>query len=651
MSYLRIEFNSKKNYGNGWKLIGGSDDIDTEKTFIDNSMIYTKDSDYPEGLKGWFYVQPVNYGKTCIENIKEVRMYQTVPEEERWTKTTFTNGGGIFGTYDIPVGSVSGRLTLDIYNELPKDDFTSNATFINQKGLKGGYSDYQHDKIELDEITINLYALPGLKWDTLKCENNYKTVPVPLNDDETVGTMTLIPERNVFFRGTTIGNVEPEEPEEVLLPITYELTNCSCDENPINVIEGVETTLNFTPNQDYEFSSTGYVKTYRNVEGGVLPTTFTIEPSEDKKTASVTFIAYDKITINLGASVEEQPIKIEWSLTNCTCDFTDDETPNNVDVNLTFIANEGYVFNEEGVINTQLVNHYINDFNDDKTQAYWSGKFYSKPDRPITIKLKASEKKAPEELGNNFTNIHVINEELLNQLAKVRFVKGVDTQVFDYGQFINELYTLPFKINDDDLSKDTKSIMFGEYNTKVSSKYLLKNVLTFNVGEITVKEKYKNVYDYINTDVILYLPYCNAIPIDINYIMNNTIIINYVVDLYTSDTTVNIISKQTGKVFYTTTLTIGYKIPFIQKQTSNKVGTIGTQLFNGVTTPYLEITRNKPYNINTIFGKPTIDYGVLGSYSGYVEVKDIMLNVKSTNDEKDEIYNLLKNGVYINSGV
>ena len=167
------------------------------------------------------------------------------------------------------------------------------------------------------------------------------------------------------------------------------------------------------------------------------------------------------------------------------------------------------------------------------------------------------------------------------------------------------------------------------------------------MGTIKVTEKYKNVYDYSNVMYILHLPYFDKIYLDSEYVVNQSIKIEYVFDIYTGSVTVNVYSSFIDSVIESRTNIVVSQIPFLQKQTHAVIGTITTVNKNNISSPFIEVVRNIPYNVDTIFGGETIEYGVIGDYTGFTRCENILLNSSATNIEKDEIIKLLNDGVIL----
>lgn len=233
----------------------------------------------------------------------------------------------------------------------------------------------------------------------------------------------------------------------------------------------------------------------------------------------------------------------------------------------------------------------------------------------------------------------------MKQLAVARFVDSEGATV-DYGEFITQLYVLPFEISRDIIG-ERDNIILGNYDSNVESTMLIDSKLYINGGLITVPNKYNNVYDYLNTTCTLRLPFFNPIILDVDTVIDKTISIQYIVDLYSGNCTVNISSSFTDEIIHSETTNIVTQIPFIQKQNNSIVNQLSNANENLIDNAFIEIVRNIPYYANDIFGKATIIFDTVGSVTGYCEISDIQLITTATNEEKEEIETLLKNGVFI----
>lgn len=402
-----------------------------------------------------------------------------------------------------------------------------------------------------------------------------------------------------------------------------ELVNCFSDNNQSTISEG-EHTVTITANKGYFFEE--------------MPTsnmcTFTL--NEDRTIATVVMIVTGEAWLKASAVKLIKYYNLTQELIDCTSDKGDKIAEGNQKI--TFIANDGYEFRNVGYWKMGAISHSLANFSNDLKRAFIS----TEVDGDIFVQLDAS--KCTSQVGT-FVNLYKTSATELTALSKVRFYQELNGMV-DYGQFIYNVVSLPFNIPDDMLA-DVGTIMLGKMDSKVNSTLITGHILNVDIGNIKVDEKYHNVYDYLNTQCFLHLPYVDKMEIPIEYVINHTISIHYVIDLYNGNATVNVVSDFINNVCVSKTFEIGYKIPFIHKSENNVIGELKTIIDNDIKTAFMEVVRNVPYDTTTPFGKPTIDYGRLSDYEGYIEVSNVLLNVGASNAEKTEIEMLLKQGVYI----
>jgi hypothetical protein len=417
--------------------------------------------------------------------------------------------------------------------------------------------------------------------------------------------------------------------------ITNNNTNCICNSVIKSEYKKNENiSLEFTANEGYIFKSNSI-----SLTTGALNNASTTY-SDDRKTLTLTGAIIGNLTINVIANAIYN-VSITGTLKNCICNYSDGEviTEDKPDIILT--ANNGYEFN--GVYNyvRGTTTHSFSVSDDKKTLSTHILDGYN---YKLNDEYKAT--KIVEKIGN-FANLYYTNESELTELSKVRFVSDSSATV-DYGSFITALYKLPFPIDSGILTEEKSNIILGNYDSNVKSTRLITYKTEIDGGTISVPEKYKNVYDYLNTECILHLPHFNKMHINTEYVIGQTLTIKYIIDLYTGNVTANVYSSFIDDIIETQTQQIAENIPFIQKQNNSVVGTVSNINKNVITTAFIEIVRNIPYDNENIFGKETIDYCVIGTKTGYIKVSDVVLNCTATVEEKEEIEQLLKEGVFIN---
>ena len=362
-------------------------------------------------------------------------------------------------------------------------------------------------------------------------------------------------------------------------------------------------------------------------------TVYNFTVSGNKQTATLNIDVNADVSVN--AVAEKITIYYDYSetLENCTSNITANKIAEGIQ-NIVLTSNNGYEFGN-GAVLTMNGTEYSFVISDDKLTASFTDTVNG------NINVVATATKTIEKTSS-FCNLYLVTEKELQELSKARFMNNID-----YGSFITTLYKTPFPIDETLLSPVKEPIILGNYDTRVKTTPFLTYKSEVDGGTITVNEKYHNVYDYLNTECILHLPHFNKMFLNTEYVINQTLTIKYIIDFYTGNVTVNVYSTFIDDVIETQTQQITENIPFIQKQNNNVVGTLSNINKNNIKTAFIEIVRNIPYDNENIFGKETIDYGVIGDYHGFIKCQNVMLETSATNEEKEEIASLLKGGIFI----
>ena len=245
---------------------------------------------------------------------------------------------------------------------------------------------------------------------------------------------------------------------------------------------------------------------------------------------------------------------------------------------------------------------------------------------------------------NRFANIYNVEPDELKTLSKEIFL-DTDANRADLESFITGLYILPFNI--DDIRKDTKSsIILANFLADTNSYTLEDSILTVEVAEIEVPETYGNSYDYINTECFLFLPYLEKQELEITRIINKTVKVLFIIDLFDGIANCNIFADE--DLIMTIEQEIGRNIPYYSKISRNFAESrIGKVKFNTITLPYIEVVRNVPYNEVEGVGNQISQVDMIGNLAGYVEVETIHLETSATKREQEMITSQLRNGVII----
>lgn len=362
----------------------------------------------------------------------------------------------------------------------------------------------------------------------------------------------------------------------------------------------------------------------------------TVSISSDKLNATLSGTATKDITVTgQGATIDYGYVSITGTFLNCTCNYSDGEQISPTKGNITITANEGYIF--KGIFNYKSgpITYSFKATSDNKQLYASTIESIDLNDSYIAVREVAT-------IGG-FTNIYKTTNTELSNLSKVRFYEDID-----YGSYILGCYVLPYKLPDSIIG-DTTNIILGKYDSKVTSTSLLDYLVHIDYGSIKVPSKYHNVYDYLDTNCILRIPFFENIHIENQYVIGQTLHIEYIIDLYSGLCGVNVSSTFNNGIAFSATTNIVTQIPFIQRSSDNVINQLSTNLLNSVNECTLEVTHNVRYNPDdNLFGKPTKIIDTLNKYTGYIEVENINLITSATNDEIDEIKKLLKSGIFIN---
>ena len=263
------------------------------------------------------------------------------------------------------------------------------------------------------------------------------------------------------------------------------------------------------------------------------------------------------------------------------------------------------------------------------------------------ISLVATTSQKTEVIGTN--NVYSITPGILVELNNKRFViEGNPPQLVDYGQYILSVLQLPFAL-DSSLILEPENIQLANINIGVAAPVVNTDILTVDLGSITIVGENQNMLDYANTAAILYLPYCQPVNIDLEHVIDQKISIVYKVDCYTGIANVLISSTSTNDVIINQNVDLGINIPMANNRTTKAVdnSNISVGGDNGIKTPFITIVRNESVLKDGLFTIPVIDESKLSSASGYVRVEDVNLIGDTMLTEKESIISKLKSGVIV----
>lgn len=257
----------------------------------------------------------------------------------------------------------------------------------------------------------------------------------------------------------------------------------------------------------------------------------------------------------------------------------------------------------------------------------------------------------------DFANVYYADSSILSSISAERFSKsqtgGTEGQGdlnIDMGSYIYQAYKFPLKFTADLISETVSKVQMGFYDLETTSKYMLRSRVKFDLGTIQVPESYHNIYDYRDTQCLLHVPYAEPIEIEPTYVIGQMVDLTYFLDLYNGVVTLEVYSDKIegGLVQRVDNLPLAFDIPFIQPTYNSVTNKVGGYISNKVKTPYIEVVRNIPYDVSTIFGKEGKEYGQLQTFEGYIEVSDLDISTTASRSEQEQIEALLGEGVIIN---
>lgn len=238
------------------------------------------------------------------------------------------------------------------------------------------------------------------------------------------------------------------------------------------------------------------------------------------------------------------------------------------------------------------------------------------------------------------------------------------------------------------------TIACGYIDSQVPSNLVGSQYVTVNCGSVNLYEYFGNVFDYDDTDLLLYLPFIGFVQIDTDHAMRGTVTVTYRVDVYTGAclAEVAVVRDGGGGVIYTFSgdcsvhypLSSGSYMGIVSGLISAAGGVIGGVLSGnplmigagvmagatssrakvqhsgqitgnagamGCKKPYFVIER--PQTAMTSYldlqGGGTNYRTNITDIRGYARFTDVKLTYtgNATEEEKEEIKRLLESGVYI----
>ena len=278
----------------------------------------------------------------------------------------------------------------------------------------------------------------------------------------------------------------------------------------------------------------------------------------------------------------------------------------------------------------------------------------------VTTEELQSPEPDPEPPDNDynftiFNAIYYMDKDNLKYLANaLPSVDLGDESKDEVAPFIINLLRLPFTvpnkyIGDETVIKIGNRVYDTDYDGVRKAETIENDLITIDLGHIKVPHKYNNTYDFVNTDIYLNIPNSQKISLPIEYVIGYNVSIEFIINLFNGEGTLNIYSNKTDTVIHSEVMQLGQEIPFFMNKEKTSVSSVNIQpiVNNKIRQPFIEVIRNKPINDDMFLNKVE-KTGYLRDITGYAEISNVKMNIKATTDEINKIESLLKEGVIFN---
>lgn len=341
------------------------------------------------------------------------------------------------------------------------------------------------------------------------------------------------------------------------------------------------------------------------------------------------------ITIDVATAKELGNISIDTSgLVNCT--VTPSTVKQDTPTEITLSADLGYILNGNG---TYTVDGKETNFTCNNASSY---KFTVTADKTIAVAFTATKVETkPASISHTYVLDEVGYNLLGKQYIKTVNAKGDGFEQYDYSNFVNYLYAIPFAVTDS-ITKPTETISIGKVSLDVSCHYVTHETYTIDLGKIILPAK--DSTDYKVNEVLLYVPFCAEIELPYS-VLGSTINIAMQINLLNESATLIVSQDDTVIVTRDTDIFTDLPLYFSVGTKDILVKTFKTQYQNTVKQAYISIAYNKP--ITNLCSYKTNEHGVLSDYKGFTRVTRGTLK-NSINEEIDNlIIDQLQQGVII----
>lgn len=249
----------------------------------------------------------------------------------------------------------------------------------------------------------------------------------------------------------------------------------------------------------------------------------------------------------------------------------------------------------------------------------------------------------PETTTAKTQRVYMVDDKGLNELTKQaeNYYKGGANTNYDFTEFINQLYYLPFTV-DENLSDPTNKIDTGLWSLNAPAREMKDNVLNIDLGTINVIPENNNGFDYNIESIKLYLPLVLPVQLDYQDCYKKPISINYKINLLTGSATINVLSND--KLISTFNQNVQTNLQMFSIYNNKDFGSLNNSINNGLLTPYIKVNYYKP--VENLVSYETLEHNKLTSYTNFIKTRNASVSC-GTQEEQQEIEKLLNGGIYI----
>lgn len=256
--------------------------------------------------------------------------------------------------------------------------------------------------------------------------------------------------------------------------------------------------------------------------------------------------------------------------------------------------------------------------------------------------------------------IYKPNKDILVELSKVRFATPVPKSVkvdnativvmteeyVDTAKYSLSLHKLYFKVP----TEIKENICLGPYNTEILCDVIGTDIFTLNIGTIAIAGRHKNIMDYKNTEIQIYLPFIGFVDLQPSDFMDKEITLKYEINVMNGDALAVLYAD--NQVMLTHNCNAAYEIPYRLNDRENVNTTLNPNTnyllsekpFIYVKSYNAAIPNNRlPYNDTKFYAQ----FNTVHGYTQATEIDFVSVHDYITKTEIDELKQCLENGVFM----